>query len=209
MFFPESGWQHTQGCTQGRFAETGARLGEPGGSSMTPETLLALNCTAFPENTRQARNHPCLRLLGMAPSVPQETSRGVGGGTSTCGDSPTAPWMQVGLTLATGCGGGPTGSSDSRRHPIPPVRPSQPRLNSLPLQPSLSHGARAPLQRPAASCRFCGSHKASATCGARAGPPAFYSGDQVASPPRPVSATRSRRAADATYTVTDPCDPFG
>lgn len=187
----------------------GARLCEPKGSSTTPETLLALNSTAFPENTRQARNHACLRLRGMAPSVPQETSWGVGGGPPTCGDSPTAPWMQAGLTLATGCGGGPTGSSGSRRHPIPPVRPSQTRLNSLPFQPSLSHSAQAPLQRPVASCCFCGSHKASNTCGARAGPPAFYSGHQVASPPRPVSATRCRRAADATYTMTDPCDPFG
>ena len=79
--------------------------------------------------------------------------------------------------------------------PLSPVMPSQPRLNSLPFQLSLSHGARAPLQRPAASCCFCGSHKATATCGARAGPPAFYSGDQVVSPPRPVSAHAVREGS--------------
>ena len=55
--------------------------------------------------------------------------------------------------------------------------------------------ARAPLQRPAASCCFCGSHKVTATCGARAGPPAFYSGDQVVSPPRPVSAHAVREGS--------------
>ena len=79
--------------------------------------------------------------------------------------------------------------------PLSPVMPSQPRLNSLPFQLSLSHRARAPLQRPAASCCFCGSHKVTATCGARAGPPAFYSGDQVVSPPRPVSAHAVREGS--------------
>lgn len=88
---------------------------------------------------------------------------------------------------------------------LSPVMPSQPRLNLPPFQPSLSHDARAPLQRPAASCSFCGSHKVSATCAARAGPPAFYSGDQVVSPPRPASAhvvrEGSRRYLHRDWTV--------
>ena len=89
-----------------------------------------------------------MRLLGAAPSVPQlnfpgaetgaprEESARLLAAVSTRGASPRAPGTRVRLAW----GLRPEAGGPGRQLTSPPVTLSQPRLNLLPLQPSLSYG---------------------------------------------------------------------